>query len=138
MPHANSYQTQNKIDALAAMHPPGNTYKMALYTSASTMTAATTTYSTTNEVVGTGYTAGGITLTGYTAGSSGTTAWITWNNVSIPNATITARGAAIYDTTKSNRIVALIDFGADITSTNDTWSYTFPTANASSAIVRLA
>lgn len=138
MPHANSYQTQNKIDALAAMHPPGNTYKFALYTSASTMTAATTTYTTTNEVVGTGYTAGGVTLTGYTAGSSGTTAWITWNNVSIPNATITARGAAIYDTTKSNRIVALIDFGADITSTNDTWSYTFPTANASSAIVRLA
>jgi hypothetical protein len=138
MPHANSYQTQNKIDALAAMHPPGNTYKFVLYTSASTMTAATTTYSTTNEVVGTGYTAGGITLTGYTAGSSGTTAWITWNNVSIPNSTITARGASIVDTTKSGRIVALIDFGADITSTNDTWSYTFPTANASSAIVRLA
>lgn len=138
MPHANSYQTQNKIDALAAMHPPGNTYKFALYTSASTMTAATTTYSATNEVSGTGYTAGGVTLTGYAAGSSGTTAWITFSNVSIPSSTITARGAAIYDTTKSNRIVALIDFGSDITSTNGTWSYTFPTADASNAIIRLA
>lgn len=132
-----AFPTQAKADALAALCPPGNTYKIALYTSTASLDATTTTYSTTNEVVGTGYTAGGATLSGYTSSVSGTTAILTFSNPSWANSTITARGATIYDATNANKVRAVLNFGADITSTNGTFTVTMPTADAANAIIRI-
>ena len=115
-----------------------DTIKIALYTSAATLSAATTAYATTNEVVGTGYTAGGNTLTGATISSSGTTAFVDFNDTTWATATITARGALIYDSTNANKAVAVLDFGADKTSTAGNFTVQFPTADATNAIIRIA
>jgi len=113
-------------------------YKIALYTSAATLGATTTAYSTTNEVVGTGYTAGGEILTvSQIPTSSSTTAFIDFADKTWPNATITARGALIYNST-DNTAVAVLDFGADKTSTAGNFTIVFPTPNASNAILRIA
>ena len=132
-----AFPTARKTDALAAICASGDTVKIALYTSSASLDATATSYSTTNEVVGTGYTAGGATLSGYSAGTSGTTAYITWSNPSWAAATITARGAVIYNATQSNKILAVIDFGADKTSTNGTFTVQLPAAGAS-AILTIA
>jgi hypothetical protein len=94
----------------------------------------------TNEVAnGNGYTTGGATLSGFTTGSSGTTAWIDFTtDPTWATATITARGALIYNSSVSNKAVAVLDFGSDITSTAGTFTVTFPTADASNALIRLA
>jgi hypothetical protein len=114
-------------------------YKIALYTSTATLGATTTAYSTTNEVVGTGYNAGGEILTvSQIPTSSGTTAFIDFADKTWPNATITARGALIYNSTEGNKSVAVLDFGADKTVSNDTFQIIFPTADATSAIVRIS
>ena len=115
-----------------------DTIKIALYTSAATLSAATTAYATTNEVVGTGYTAGGNTLTGATISSSGTTAFVDFNDTTWATATITARGALIYDSSVSNKAIAVLDFGADKTSTAGNFTVQFPTADATNAIIRIA
>lgn len=115
-----------------------DTIKIALYTSAATLSAATTIYTTSNEVVGTGYTAGGNTLTGATISSSGTTAFVDFNDTTWATATITARGALIYDSSVSNKAVAVLDFGADKTSTAGNFTVQFPTADATNAIIRIA
>ena len=115
-----------------------DTIKIALYTSAATLSAATTAYATTNEVVGTGYTAGGNTLTGATISSSGTTAFVDFNDTTWATATITARGALIYDSTNANKAIAVLDFGADKTSTAGNFTVQFPTADATNAIIRIA
>lgn len=112
--------------------------KIALYTSAATLSAATTAYTTSNEVVGTGYTAGGNTLTGATVSLSGTTAFVDFSDTTWPTATITARGALIYNSSKSNKAIAVLDFGADKTSTAGDFTVQFPTNDASSAIIRIA
>lgn len=116
------------------------TFKIALYTSAATLGAATTAYTTSNEVVGTGYTAGGQTLTiSQVPTSSGTTAYLDFADVTWTTATITARGALIYlDNGTTNPAVAVLDFGADKTSTAGNFTVQFPTADASNAIVRIA
>lgn len=121
----------------------GHTFKIALYTSAATLGAATTAYTTTDEVVGTGYTAGGTTLTNIDPTSSGTTAFIDFNDATWASATITAAGAVIYNTTTdggtgTTNAVAVISFGGDKTSTNGDFVVQFPVADASNAIVRLA
>lgn len=121
----------------------GHTFKIALYTSSATLGAATTAYTTTNEVVGTGYTAGGTTLTNIDPTSSGTTAFIDFNDATWASATITAAGAVIYNTTTdggtgTTNAVAVISFGGDKTSTNGDFVVQFPVADASNAIVRLA
>jgi hypothetical protein len=121
----------------------GHTFKIALYTSSASLDAATTVYSTTNEVVGTGYTAGGATLTNIDPTSSGTTAFIDFADATFASATITAAGALIYNTTtdggsSTTNAVAVISFGGDKTSTNGDFVVQFPTADASNAIVRLA
>ena len=116
-------------------------FKIALYTSSATLGAATTAYATTNEVSGTGYTAGGNTLTISTAptnGGSGTTAFLGFANTTWTDATITARGALIYKVGGSNPAVAVLDFGADKTSTAGDFQVQFPTADATNAIVRIA
>jgi hypothetical protein len=115
-----------------------DTIKLALYTSAATLSAATTAYSTSDEVVGTGYTAGGNTLTGASVSLSGTTAYVDFSDTTWTTATITARGALIYNSSKSNKAIAVLDFGADKTSTAGDFTVQFPTNDASSAIVRIA
>lgn len=121
----------------------GHTFKIALYTSSATLGAATTDYSATNEVVGTGYTAGGTALTNIDPTTSGTTAFIDFADATWPSATITAAGALIYNTTSdggtgTTDAVAVISFGGDKTSTNGDFVVQFPVADASNAIVRIA
>ena len=112
--------------------------KLALYTSAATLSAATTVYSTSDEVVGTGYTAGGNTLTGATVSLTGTTAFVDFSDTTWTTATITARGALMYNASKSNKAIAVLDFGADKTSTAGNFVVQFPANDSSSAIVRIA
>jgi len=112
--------------------------KIALYTSAATLSAATTAYSTSDEVVGTGYTAGGNTLAGATVSLSGTTAYVDFTDTTWTTATITARGALIYNSSKSNKAIAVLDFGADKTSTAGSFTVQFPANDSSSAVVRIA
>jgi len=132
--------TSFKVDLLAGVQDfDTDVFKVALYTSAATLDATTTTYTTTNEVVGTNYVAGGNTLTvSVTPTSSGTTAFISFANTTWVAATITARGALIYNSSKSNKAVAVLDFGSDKTSTDGDFTVAFPTADASNAIIRLA
>jgi O-acetylhomoserine/O-acetylserine sulfhydrylase-like pyridoxal-dependent enzyme len=115
-----------------------DTIKIALYTSAATLSAATTVYSTSDEVVGTGYTAGGNTLTGATVSLTGTTAFVDFSDTTWTTATITARGALLYNSSKSNKAIAVLDFGSDKTSTAGSFTVQFPANDASSAIVRIA
>tara|TARA_R110000868_G_C10614918_1_gene741733 strand:- start:219 stop:647 length:429 start_codon:yes stop_codon:yes gene_type:complete len=133
--------TSFKQEILVATHnftiTTGDVFKIALYTSAATLSAATTVYSATNEVVGTGYTAGGVTLTNVTPTTSGTTAFTDFGDATWATATITARGALIYNSSKSNKAVAVLDFGTDKTSTAGNFTVQFPTADASLAIVRI-
>lgn len=112
--------------------------KIALYTSAATLSAATTVYSTSDEVTGTGYTAGGNTLAGATVSLSGTTAFADFSDTTWSAATITARGALIYNSSKSNKAIAVLDFGGDKTSTAGDFTIQFPTNDASSAVIRIA
>src|SRR6185295_1759618 len=108
-----------KQDVLNGVHQPGDTYKIALYTSAASLSKSTTAYSATNEVSGTGYSAGGLALSGFTVGLDTDTAYIDWTTDPVWNpATLSARGALIYNASRSNKAVAVLDFGADIVSTN--------------------
>jgi hypothetical protein len=115
-------------------------FKIALYTSSATLDAATTAYSVTNEVAGTGYSAGGNTLTISTnPTSTGTTAFLDFADTTWSTATITARGALIYLANGgTNPAVAVLDFGSDKTSTAGDFTIQFPTADASNAIIRIA
>tara|TARA_R110000822_G_scaffold14327_1_gene50576 strand:+ start:758 stop:1186 length:429 start_codon:yes stop_codon:yes gene_type:complete len=114
------------------------TYKIALYTSAATLGATTTVYSSTNEVSGTGYTAGGNTLTLVPATTSGTVAYIDFSDSTWAASTITARGALIYQAGGTTPAVAVLDFGADKASTDGDFTIQFPVADSSNAIIRLA
>ena len=115
----------------------GDTFKLALYTSSASLDATTTAYSTTNEVSGTGYTAGGATLTVTAPTTSGTTAYIDFADVEFTSSTITARGALVYNSSKSNKAVAVFDFGSDQASSSSTFTVTIPSATASDAVVRI-
>lgn len=135
--------TSFKQELMQALHdfdnPGGNTFKIALYTSSATLGAATTAYTTSNEVPSTGnYTAGGNTLSAVTPTSSGTTAFTDFADTVWSNATITANGALIYNSTNSNRAVCVLAFGGDKTSTAGDFTIIFPTADASNAIIRIA
>lgn len=116
------------------------TYKIALYTSSATLSAATTAYTTSNEVTGTGYSAGGQSLTvAQVPTSSGTTAFLDFSDVTWSTATITARGALIYLANgTTNPAVCVLDFGGDKTSTAGNFTIQFPAADASNAILRIA
>lgn len=116
----------------------GNVFKIALYTSAATLGASTTAYNATNEVSGTGYSAGGNTLTNVTPVLSGTTAILDFADTTWSTSTITARGALIYNSTNSNRAVAILDFGSDKSSSAGDFTIVFPVADASNAIIRIA
>jgi hypothetical protein len=115
-----------------------NTLKMALYDGFATLGPTTTTYSTTNEVVGTGYTAGGNTITGVTINtdSDTNTVYINFNNVSWPGASFTARGALIYNSTQSNKSIAVLDFGSDKIFSAVSNTVVMPVNAASTALLR--
>jgi len=135
--------TSFKKEILQGVHnfsTGGNSFKLALYTATATLGAATTAYATTNEVPASGsYVAGGGALTNVTPTTSGTTAFTDFADISFTTATITARGALIYnDTATGDPAVAVLDFGSDKTSTAGTFTVQFPTPNASSAIIRIA
>jgi hypothetical protein len=134
--------TSFKQEVLEALHDfnvsGGSTFKIALYTSSADLGAATTAYSATNEVSGTGYTAGGNTLTNIDPVTSGTTGFADFADTTWTDATITAAGALIYNSSQSNRAVAVLSFGGDKTSTNGDFVIQFPVADASNAIIRIA
>ena len=117
----------------------GNTYKLAMYTNSASFTAATTGYTTSNEVSGTGYTAGGASLTRVDPTTSSTTAFTDFSDLTFSTATVTARGALIYnDSASGDPTVVVLDFGGDKTSTAGDFTIVFPTADASNAIIRIA
>jgi hypothetical protein len=143
MPITQAMCTSFKQELMQALHdfdnPGGNTFKIALYTSSATLGASTTAYTTSNEVAATGnYVAGGNTLSAVTPTSSGTTAFTDFADTTWSSATITANGALIYNSTNSNRAVAVLAFGGDKTSTNGDFTIVFPAADASNAIIRIA
>ena len=125
----------------------GDTFKLALYAISSggkssttaTLGATTTALVTTGEIASSGtYTTGGGSLTRVDPSTSGTTAFTDFADISFTTATITARGALIYNSSDSNNAVAVLDFGGNKTSTSGTFTVQFPTANGSNAIIRIA
>ena len=134
--------TSFKKELLTATHnfaTGGNAFKIALFTSSATMGATTTAYSTSQEVANSGsYAAGGGTLTKVAPASSGTTGFTDFADFSFTTATITARGALIYNDTSSDKAVCVLDFGGDKSSSSGTFTIQFPAADASNAIIRIA
>jgi len=128
--------------------PAGDVFKLAMYTSTATLGASTTAYSATNEVSGTGYSAGGGALTNLGVAVASSTGFVDFSDLTFSTATITARGALIYNTTPSadgisnsaltNPAVAVLDFGSDKTSTAGDFTIVFPAAAAGTAIIRVA
>jgi len=135
--------TSFKQELLEAVHnfknSGGDTFKIALYTSSASLGAGTTAYTTSNEVAdGNGYSTGGNTLTRVDPSSSGTTALTDFADTTWSSATITARGALVYNSTDSDKAVAVLDFGADKISSGGDFTVSFPAADASNAIIRIA
>ena len=141
--------TSFKVEILNGIHAFGttvvrgattsDTFKIALYTSSASLDDTTTAYSATNEVSGTGYSAGGNTLTvSQVPTSTGTTAFLDFADTTWSSATITANGALIYNSSQSDKAVAVLAFGGDKTSTNGDFTIVFPTADSSNAIIRIA
>ena len=145
---AQTATTSFKVELPQGIHNFGptspDTFKVALYTAAASLDAATAAYSSVGEVVGAGYVAGGNTLTINVTPTSGNnsgnipTAFWSFANTSWANATFTARGALIYNSTEGNKSVVVLDFGSDKTVNNDTFQIIFPTPDANSAIVRIS
>jgi hypothetical protein len=145
---AQTATTSFKVELPQGIHNFGptspDTFKVALYTAAANLDATTAGYTTSGEVVGAGYVAGGNTLTISVTpvaanNLSGTpTAFFSFFNSSWTEATFTARGALIYNSTEGNKSVAVLDFGSDKTVNNDTFQIIFPTPDANSAIVRIS
>lgn len=130
--------TSFKQDVLLGVHNlVADTIKIALFTAEADLTASTTVYSSSNEVVGTGYTAGGLVLAGATVLTSGTTAYVDFNNAVWPVANFTARGALIYNASKGNKAIAVLDFGSDKTTTTS-FTVQMPANTVSSALIRFA
>ena len=114
-------------------------FKIALYTNSATLGATTTAYSTSNEVTGTNYVAGGEALTiTQVPTSTGTTAFLDFGNATWSTSTITARGALMYKVGSGNPAIAVLDFGADKTSTAGDFTIVFPASDSSNAIIRIA
>ena len=113
-----------------------DTIKIALYTSSASLDATTTAYSSSNEVSGTGYTATGVTLTSTAVSTTGTTAHFDADDPTWTSASFTARGALIYNSSNSNKAIAVLNFGGDFTVSGGTFKIDFPAA-ASTAIIRI-
>ena len=134
--------TSFKKELLEAVHnfklSGGDTFKLALYTSSATLGATTTAFTTTGQSSGTNYTSGGANLTRIDPTSSGTTAFTDFADLTFGTASVTARGCMIYNSSDSNKSVAVIDFGGDKTSSAGDFTIQFPTASSSVAIIRIA
>jgi hypothetical protein len=135
--------TSFKQELLEAVHnfknSGGNTFNLALYTNSATFTAATTAYTTSNEVSGTNYTAKGNSLTRVDPTTSSTTAYTDFADTTWSSATITARGGLIFnDSASGDPTVVVLDFGADKSSTAGDFTVAFPAASSSAAIIRIA
>jgi len=129
--------TSFKSEILDEQHDlVADTIKIALFTSSASLGASTTAYSTSNEVSGTGYTAGGETLTSRTVSTTGTTAFFDADDPTWTSASFTARGALIYNSTNSDKAIAVLDFGGDFTVSSGTFKIVFPAAGAN-AIIRI-
>ena len=111
--------------------------KLALYSSSASLSDGTTVYTTSNEVVGTGYSAGGVVLTGVDVTTDSSVAVVSITDAVIPASTITARGGLIYNSSQANKAVAVFDFGADKSSTDGDFTIQFPAAAAATAIIRI-
>ena len=142
--------TSFKVEILDGIHNFGtgvirastaaDTFKIALYTATAALNATTTVYDTTDEVTGAGYTAGGNTLVISqvpTSTNTETVAWLNFQNSSWPSATFSANGALIYNSTQGNKAVAVLNFGSTKTTTNQTFTVTFPASSSSAAIIRI-
>jgi hypothetical protein len=132
--------TSFKVELLQGIHnftpSTGDVFKLALYTEAANLSALTTVYSTAGEVVAVGYTAGGVVLTQTAPTFDGTTALVSFANLSI-SSTLSANGAMIYNSSKANRAVLVMDFGGLRFSSAGVFGITFPPQNAASAIIRI-
>lgn len=131
--------TSFKVDLLnGEQNVASDTLYMALYTAYATLNQDTTAYTSTNEISGTGYVAGGNVLSNVTVKSSSNTVYVSFDNVVWNPAEFTTRGALIYNSTKSNASIAVLDFGADkIQTGNNTFTVTLPSDTASSALIRI-
>ena len=131
---------QDCLDGAQNLGNGGNTLKIALYTSSASLGATTSAYTTSNEVSGTGYTVGGVTLSSQAVAydSSNNVAYFDAADPSWSSATITARGALIYNNTKSNASIAVLDFGSDFSSSNGTFQVQFPSAAHNTALIRIS
>jgi hypothetical protein len=127
-----------KAELLAGVHnlsaSGGDTFKIALFTPEANINSSTTVYAAFGEVVGTGYTAGGATLTSLGIAAAGTTAYFNFNPVSWPTATFSASGALIYNASKGNKAVLVLNFGNFYTATNSTFTLTFPPNTSTTAL----
>ena len=143
--------TSFKVQILEGVHNFGSgvvrastaadVFKLALYTSSATLSASTTAYTTSDEVSssGTNYPAGGLTLSiSQAPTSTGTTAFIDFDDLTFPSATLTANGALIYNETQGNKAVAVLAFGGDKTSTAGNFTIQFPSPTSTTAILRIA
>jgi len=131
---------QDCLDGAHNLGNGGDTLKIALYTSSATLGATTSAYTTSNEVSGTGYTAGGATLSSQAVAYDATNqvAFFDAADPAFTTATITARGALIYNNSKSNASIAVLDFGSDFTSTAGTFTIQLPSAAHNTAIIRIS
>jgi hypothetical protein len=132
-----------KSEILGAVHDfdsgSGQVFKLALYSSAATLDANTTVYSSSNEVSNTGqYTAGGGVLASQQVSLDGSVAIVDFADLSFTGVTLTARGALIYNTSASNKSVCVLDFGSDKTATSGTFTIQFPAFTSAAAILRIA
>ena len=135
--------TSFKKELMEAVHnfknSGGNTFQIALYTNSASFTAATTAYTTSNEVSGTGYTAKGNSLTRVDPTTSSTTAYTDFADSTWSSSSITARGALIFnEDATGDTSVCVLDFGGDKTSSSGDFTVQFPTASATAAIIRIA
>jgi hypothetical protein len=131
--------TSFKVDILEGkQNVASDTLKMALYTAYATLDQDTAAYTSTNEISGTGYTAGGQTLSNVSIQSSSNTVYVSFDNVVWNPAQFTTRGALVYNSTKSNASIAVLDFGSDkIQTANNTFTVTLPPDTPSSALIRI-
>ena len=118
---------------------PTDTYKIALFDATANITPMTDVYTTSGEVIGQNYIKGGLVLEGYQCGVDGVTACITWAKSPVwKNATINARGAMIYNASKKNKTVLVLDFGQDVISTNGNWTFPMPPLTATTGLIRFS
>ena len=129
-----------KQELLQGLHDlDGHTLKLALYTSSATLGPTTTAFSTTNESSGTNYTSGGATISNVAVSLSGTVAFVDFDDVSFSSATISdAAGALIYNSSASNRAIAVLDFGGTKSVSGSTLTVSLPSASATTALIRIS